>query len=800
MGTRTFASDASIVLIGIRGTGRSTLAILAASSLGFRLVDTDAVFHKTTGLSRWAFARKYGHEACQRAELDSIRTTLDQNPTKSVIVCGLGSVHKSGQQLLLEFSRAHPVIYIMRDNIEVANHLQCSNKAIEDVVELGNPTFRALSNYEFYNLPDATLTETDITNDSGRPPSLILKKIERDFLELVLRIRGWKSSRMGHAQTALSQLPLETRPFTYALSLPLISIPDVSKRLAGVDLMADAIELVLDFRDTVGNISTYGHITATYISKLFYTLRRSIRLPIIFHIQLPHDSSHPSSRRHGASLLQSSYLSIVEHGLRLAPEFLTLDLHLPDEQIQAIIAQKGRTKVIGNLYDGSPGPDSWACPTRKTLIGRAEKLGCDLVRICQPATSRADNISVQQFTHYARTSARLGIPLIAYNTGQLGRMSCFLNRILTPVTHPLLQQQDATLDDEEQRMPTIPEALNALYASCFLDAMKFGIFGSDVLSSLSPFLHNAAFAHCGMPHIYKTFQSSSLSSFASLLEDPSFGGASITAPFKADIIPILDHLSPAAEAIGAVNTVLPLRSNDADALLDRSQRGKIVALYGENTDWIGIHDSIRRNLSPINAVTSRTTGLILGAGGMAHAAVYSMICLGVRNIYVWNRTRSKAEKLAQRFSGRMYPAQHTGLDAARPMDSDNSQYFGPSTIYTVFSLEEVSCGWNEPPNVIVSCIPTPTLTIPSSWLASKTGGVLIELAYIPLETPLLAQVRKLAARGWIAIDGPHTLQAQAISQFELFTGRKAPEKFIRSEMDRRHLEMSNVNTVESSRI
>lgn len=733
---RSFAPDASFVLISVRGTGRTTLGLLAASSLGFRLIDTDTIFLEKFGLSRRAYASKHGHIDCRAQELKLLEDVLAQNPTRSVIICGPICVDESGQALLRNFAKDHPVIYILRDSEGISRHLKCPASTVSGIVEVGNPTFRSLSNFEFFNLADSRADQRQNSPGPSLPsqiPTLALKEVQKDFLHLAYSIQGRAAAWTAQARMPSALAPLERKLYTYALQLPLEHASQMVSVLRQRDSLVDAIELRVDVSTISGPSSSFDHSAASHITKCFWMVRNASRLPLIFHILPPSGSQRALFETLYSADAANLYCQVAHFALRLVPEYLTVDLGLGNALIEDIVAAKGHTKIIGNYHGNHINASGWRDEQRISLVVQAQDLGCDLVRITQPALAETDNLEAQNFLETVRESTTSRVPVIAYNTGRLGRKSRVLNPILSPVVSTPCTSSTSSQQLDEEGLFTVQEAQNALYSSFTLELMRFGIFGHGVFSSLSPAMQGAAFRYSGMPHTYQAFDSTSLQNLALLVKTPNFGGASITSPFKQEIIPLLDFLSPDAQAIGAVNTVIPLRSVGDNALLDRTSRGPVLALYGENTDWIGVHTMVRRNLSPVNAVKPRTSGLVLGAGGMAHATVYSLIRLGVRNIWIWNRTSAHAKTLAARYNGKRYSVPSPDLAVLHASkDRQEDEYFGPSNVRVIGTLDE---DWEVSatlPTIIVSCIPSPDIEIPSSWLSSKTGGVVIDVSPVPL--------------------------------------------------------------------
>jgi pentafunctional AROM polypeptide len=273
---------------------------------------------------------------------------------------------------------------------------------------------------------------------------------------------------------------------------------------------------------------------------------------------------------------------------------------------------------------------------------------------------------------------------------------------------------------------------------------------------MSPTLHNTAFQVLGLPHFYELQETMEVGQeIKATITAPDFGGASVTIPFKLDVIPLLDKLSPATEAIGAVNTIIPLRTDGTNRIL-----------YGENTDWLGIRQSVHSRLHS----GSIHAALVIGSGGTARAAIYALHSLGAKTIYLYNRTRSNAQILADAF-----PHAHVEL---------------------LDSLGEWPNGV-VPPNVIVSTVPSNATTTsdspdslhlsPNLFLYKDGPAVVIDMAYKPAVTPLLA-LAKDAGDNWESVQGLDVLLEQGYVQFNLWTGRTCPKNVVADRVRARYAE------------
>ncbi len=157
---------------------------------------------------------------------------------------------------------------------------------------------------------------------------------------------------------------------------------------------------------------------------------------------------------------------------------------------------------------------------------------------------------------------------------------------------------------------------------------NYAVFGSPVLHSKSPQLFKPLIQD---GDCYTRIRPQSAEDILRIMKLLNITGASITSPFKEALLPLLDDVTYSAKAVGAVNCI-------------RHENG---AIYGHNTDFMGVIGA----LEEVRVKMKGAKTLVLGAGGAARAVVYGLVKAGAE-VYIANRTKSKAQVLADAFGAK----------------------------------------------------------------------------------------------------------------------------------------------------
>jgi shikimate kinase len=516
---RNFKSGASIVLIGMRGTGKSTLAVIASIACRRRVVDIDDLFQEATGFSTAKYRKQFGAANHNLRQEELLQTTLRLHDLGAIIICNGGSLERNGQVLMQEFARSHPVVHVVRDLKSIHQYLGgIELHRLKDMLAFTAPILRRCSNYEFCNI-----AETGNTSALPSTPAfLTLKRAQRTFLKFLSLLTSSKDVNSPVGSTIpplepgypLSDVATELRKHTCSVQVPLSDLLAEDVNIQNLENGSDAFEIVVNSSHPASDQQTLESHMVDDISTCISKVRRSTVVPIILHV-LPMSSTSVSS---------SPYLELVRHGLRAAPEFITVDLSLGSEILQGIIKARGISKVIGHLHAET----TWDDPSWITHYDTAVRLGCALVRFSRSAEATDDDYFLHKlrYTIYTRQTS---IPLTCLSTGKAGRRSACFSQHLTPVIASSGRKSPAFTErlqhDPQTPWITAREVTQALYASFTFDPMQVYIIGASLGYSVSPAMHNAAYESCGMPHRFNRVQSSSLNSLKELVRDSNFGGS-----------------------------------------------------------------------------------------------------------------------------------------------------------------------------------------------------------------------------------------------------------------------------------
>lgn len=276
-----------------------------------------------------------------------------------------------------------------------------------------------------------------------------------------------------------------------------------------------------------------------------------------------------------------------------------------------------------------------------------------------------------------------------------------------------------------------------MHIPCEEPGFLVGLVGSGITPSLSPALHQREADELGLRYLYRRIDLDELGLPATAVGDlldaartVGYRGLNITHPCKQLVIKHLDGLSPEAEALGAVNTVL---FADGKAL-------------GHNTDVSGFAQGIRRGL-PTQRL-HRT--VLIGAGGAGSAVGHALLGMGAATVDVFDVDQERANTLAAALRDCFGPFRAT----SQPLDVLSRRLADATGLVNASPTGM----WTHPG------LPVPIeLLRPDLWVA--------DVVYRPLETELVSAAR---TRGCPVLTGGLMAVFQAAHAFGLFTGR-APD-------------------------
>jgi len=349
------------------------------------------------------------------------------------------------------------------------------------------------------------------------------------------------------------------------------------------------------------------------------------------------------------------------------------------------------------------------------VADRIEHFKPDYVKVVSTARSLADNLSVLRLIEDRSLSSHV----VGIAMGEEG----ILSRVLGPRAGAAFTFASLGNGAETATGQMTARTLLDLYRLDHLDQATriFAVAGNPIAHSLSPLIHNTAFRREIVNAVMLPLKPRSLDDLLTVVRELPLAGVAVTMPFKEEVLPHLANMDPLTAKIGACNTL---------------RTGADGKLYGFNTDVAGVLRPLEKRLRLKGARVA-----VLGAGGAARAAVFGLVEQGAE-VFVINRTHEKAVALARQAKAK-------------------------SLKHEVFAKQKF--------DVLINSTPCgmkgnkQTLPIAEKEL---NASLVFDMVYNPIETPLL----KLAhSRGAAVISGVEMFVQQGARQFEIWTGKPAPE-------------------------
>ncbi|VFA55772.1 shikimate 5-dehydrogenase [Enterococcus hirae] len=275
-----------------------------------------------------------------------------------------------------------------------------------------------------------------------------------------------------------------------------------------------------------------------------------------------------------------------------------------------------------------------------------------------------------------------------------------------------------------------------------------GFFAKPASHSLSPLMHNLALSHWGIDAVYLAFEvdQTNLRQAVESIRTLDMLGVNVSMPNKTAVLAYLDQLSPEAELIGAVNTIV-----------HQEQR-----LIGYNTDGMGFVRSVNETGHPIK----NQKIVVLGAGGAAKAIVVQMALEGAQEITIYKRLNATFLPLKEYF---VKVSEKTGCPIRLHDYADESQLaLDLSQANLLINATDIGMGSKK------DQLPIADVKLLHSQLA------VFDLIYFPSETRLIQEAKKMGIK---AYNGLGMLIHQGAIAFELWTHREMPVQNIREQLE-----------------
>lgn len=495
----------------------------------------------------------------------------------------------------------------------------------------------------------------------GMPPDVFLST-HCDFEFLYTETPFFRRDLARFISHTLGQIDhhetLMAKPRTFFIST---TFPDVRAALPNIDILtvgSDAVEIRVDLlKEPLGG-GTFSPIPSlSYVGEQVMLLRQRTELPIIFTTRC--------TKENGKFPMDNPnlYYEYLYRAIQWGVEYIDVELWLPEAIRKSLYDQRGNSRIMSAFHDFS-GTFKWPSKRAESIFLESRRYA-DIIKMIAIITDHNENFELEYFRSRIKAEYPDSPPLSAVNMGEIGQFSRTLNKVFTPITHPLLPIIAAP---GQLSAAEINQALALLGQLPKKDI--YGITSPSMRSGTpqAPF-YEKCFNELGLPHHFAVVerQAKGPGCIETWCNQRNFGGAylnpavpvtSLTA--GSSFFSSLNNgagpvLSEAARLIGMVDTIVVRQSSSSSASSapasipsspPRHQNGDSFGGYTstqsglphntslvlDNASWKGILSTLTRDLAP-SAYFGRAAVVLASSPDDAASALFALKALKVGKVY-----------------------------------------------------------------------------------------------------------------------------------------------------------------------
>lgn len=475
------------------------------------------------------------------------------------------------------------------------------------------------------------------------------------FRRDLCRFISFTLGQMNHHETLMA------KPRTYFIST---TFPDVRAALPNIDILtvgADAVEIRVDLLKEPRGDGTFSEVPSlSYVGEQVMLLRQRTELPIIFTTRC--------TRENGRFPMEKPelYYEYLYRAIQWGVEYIDVELWLPETIRKALWEQRGSSRIMSAFHDFS-GTFKWPSRHAEEIFVKSRQYA-DIIKMITIINDHNENFELEYFRSKMRADYPDAPPFSAVNMGETGQFSRTLNKVFTPITHPLLPIIAAP---GQMSAAEINQALSLLGQLPKKSFYGISTAGSRSATPQAPF-YEKCLNELGLPHHFAVVerQTKGNACFEAWCNQKNFGGAYLyppvsyatlttSSPFFASANggagPIL---SEAARTIGMIDTIVARQGSysspsSAPASIHSSPRpgharidslGHLTSSGGDaglppnttlildNASWRGILSTLTRDLAP-SAYFGRAAVVLASNSDDAASAIFALRALRVGKIY-----------------------------------------------------------------------------------------------------------------------------------------------------------------------